>query len=603
MSRPVAIVVLGPGGMATAKRAAEVLPEARIHGLARRLADTETTFDDVTGHMRSLFADGFAIVGVCAAGILIRALASELLAKDDDPPVIALAEDGSAVVPLLGGHHGANDIARTLAAAFGVAPAITTAGDLRFGVALDQPPPGWVLANPEHAKDFMAEMLAGKTVRVVGEASWLTESGIESDLAGELQITISPSDVGGNGKHLVYRPLSLAVGIGCERGVATEEILELIDETFAPSGLSKAAIAGFFSLDLKSDEPALHRAAEAHGVPLRFFDAATLEAETPRLENPSDVVFRAVGCHGVAEGAALAAAGADGKLYRAKTKSKRATCAIAGAPGPIDAMAVGRSRGWLGIVGIGPGSAEWLTPEAAAMLARATDVVGYGLYLDLVADRIAGKTRHDYPLGEEEARVRAALDLAALGREVALVSSGDPGIYAMATLVYELIDREARADWHRVDVTTAPGISALQAAAARAGAPLGHDFCAVSLSDLMTPWPVIERRVRAAAEADFVLAIYNPVSRRRDWQLARAREILLEHRPPATPVVIARNLGRDGELVRVTTLDELDPRVVDMLTVVLIGSSETRAIARPGGHGWVYTPRGYGDKARTGEAS
>ena len=197
---------------------------------------------------------------------------------------------------------------------------------------------------------------------------------------------------------------------------------------------------------------------------------------------------------------------------------------------------------------------------------------------------------------------RAALDLAAEGREVALVSSGDPGIYAMASLVFELIERGARPDWRRLEIVIAPGISALQAAAARAGAPLGHDFCAVSLSDLMTPWPVIERRVWAAAEADFVLAIYNPASRRRDWQLARACEILRQHRPPATPVVLARNLGRDGEQVHVTTLGDLDPGAVDMLTVVLVGSSETRMVERASGSGWVYTPRGYGDAAKAGEA-
>jgi len=603
MSRPVAIVVLGPSGMETARRAAAALSDATIHGLARRIGDAETTFDDATGHLRNLFEDGIAIVGICAAGIMIRALAPRLSDKGDDPPVLALAEDGSAVVPLLGGHHGANDIARRLGDAFGVAPAITTAGDLRFGVALDDPPPGWHLVNPEHVKPFMAEMLAGKTVRVVGETPWLTESGIESDLAGELQISVSLSDLGGNTKHLVYNPRSVAIGVGCERGVTTAELVELADNTIYPSGLSRNAVAGIFSIDLKADEPALHGLAEAYQVPVRFFDAATLEAETPRLKNPSDVVFRAVGCHGVAEGAALAATGADGRLYVAKHKSKRATCAMAAAPEPFDPMTVGRPRGWLGIVGTGPGAAEWLTPEAAAMLARATDVVGYGLYLDLVGDRIAGKTRHEYPLGEEETRVRAALDLAAEGREVALVSSGDPGIYAMATLVYELIDREKRVDWRRIHVVTAPGISALQAAAARAGAPLGHDFCAVSLSDLMTPWPVIERRVQAAAEADFVLALYNPVSRRRDWQLARSREILLEHRPKTTPVVIARNLGREGEEIRVTTLDRLDPKTVDMLTVVLIGSSETRTIDRADGHPWVYTPRGYGDAAKTGEAS
>ena len=603
MNRSVAIVALSAGGMDTARRAAAALPDATIHGLARRIDDADTTFDDVSGHLRSLFDDGISIVGICAAGILIRALAPRLSDKSADPPVLALAEDGSAVVPLLGGHHGANDIARTLGGAFGVAPAVTTAGDLRFGVALDDPPPGWNLVNPEHVKSFMAEMLAGKTVRIEGEAPWLTGSGIESDLAGELQITVSVSGLGGNSKHLVYNPRSVAIGVGCERGVTTEELVKLVDDTIYPSGLSKDAVAGIFSIDLKADEPALHGLADAYRAPVRFFDAATLEAETPRLENPSDVVFRAVGCHGVAEGAALAATGADGRLHVAKHKSKRATCAMAAAPAPFDPMTIGRPRGWLGIVGTGPGAAEWLTPEAAAMLARATDVVGYGLYLDLVGDRITGKTRHEYSLGEEETRVRAALDLAAGGREVALVSSGDPGIYAMATLAYELIDRENRSDWRRVDVVTAPGISALQAAAARAGAPLGHDFCAVSLSDLMTPWSVIERRVRAAAEADFVLALYNPVSRRRDWQLARACEILLEHRPKTTPVVVARNLGREGEQIRVITLDHLDPTTVDMLTVVLIGSSETRTIDRADGHGWVYTPRGYGDAAKTGEAS
>jgi cobalt-precorrin 5A hydrolase/precorrin-3B C17-methyltransferase len=603
MTRPVAIVVLGPSGMETARRAAAALPGATVHGLARRVADADTPFDDTTGHIRGLFEGGYAIVGVCAAGILIRALAPMLDDKRDEPPVIALAEDGSAVVPLLGGHHGANDVARKLGDALGVAPAITTAGDLRFGVALDDPPPDWRLANPEHVKPFMAEMLAGKTVRIVGDAPWLTEAGIESDLAGELQITASPSDLGGNEKHLVYHPRSIAIGVGCERGVTAEELVTLVDDAMYPAALSKDAVAGIFSLDLKADEPALHDLAAAYRVPVRFFDAATLEAETPRLKNPSDVVFRAVGCHGVAEAAALAASGADGRLYVPKRKSRRATCAIAGAPGPIDALTIGRSRSWLGIVGTGPGAAEWLTPEAASMLDRATDVVGYGLYLDLVADRIAGKTRHEYPLGEEETRVRAALDLAAEGREVALVSSGDPGIYAMATLAYELIDREDRADWRRIEVMTAPGISALQAAAARAGAPLGHDFCTISLSDLMTPWNVIEKRVKAAAEGDFVLAFYNPVSRRRDWQLARAREILLEHRSKTTPVIIARNLGRDGEEVRLTTLNALDPKTIDMLTVVLVGSSETRAVERADGRAWVYTPRGYGEAAKTGEAS
>jgi cobalt-precorrin 5A hydrolase/precorrin-3B C17-methyltransferase len=229
------------------------------------------------------------------------------------------------------------------------------------------------------------------------------------------------------------------------------------------------------------------------------------------------------------------------------------------------------------------------------VLANCTDVVGYGLYLDLLGPAmLAGKTRHETGLGAEEERARRALDLAASGRAVALVSSGDAGIYGLATLVFELLDRETgRADWRRVEVAVAPGLSALQAAAARAGAPLGHDFCAISLSDLLTPWPAIEARLRAAASADFVVALYNPRSERRGDRLDRARALLLERRPPETPVVVARNLGRAGETVAATTLAALDPARVDMLTIVIIGSSRTRLL--PGCPARVYTPRGYLD--------
>ncbi len=330
-------------------------------------------------------------------------------------------------------------------------------------------------------------------------------------------------------------------------------------------------------------------------MPARFFDPARLEAETPRLANPSDRVFREVGCHGVAEGAALAAAGPEGELIVAKTKSARATCAVARAPGPI--LDAGRPRGALAVVGLGPGAPDWRTPEASAAVRAASDLVGYRLYLDLSGPPAAGQIHHAYALGEEEIRVRAALDLAAEGRSVALVCSGDPGIYAMAALVFELLDREARADWKRVAVTVVPGVSALQAAAARIGAPLGHDFCAVSLSDLLTPWPAIEQRLKAAAEGDFVVALYNPVSKRRSRQLAAAVEILRTKRTGDTPVVLARNLGRPGEEIAVIALDELTPDRVDMLTVVLVGSTATRRVPRGEGGCWVYTPRGYAAKA------
>ncbi len=238
------------------------------------------------------------------------------------------------------------------------------------------------------------------------------------------------------------------------------------------------------------------------------------------------------------------------------------------------------------VLGTGPGHPDYLAPAARAALEQVQAVVGYRLYLDLLGPLVAGKQRHELPLGEELGRARLALTLAQRGTPTALVCSGDPGIYALATLVMELMDREGLGT--EVAVEVIPGISAAQLAAARLGAPLGHDFCFLSLSDLLTPWAVIERRLRAAAEGDFVVCLYNPVSRRRRRQLLRAREILLAQRAPATPVALARAVGRPEERIRLTTLERLRPEQADMLTVVLVGNSQTRRFGDR-----LYTPRGY----------
>lgn len=585
---------LTAGAADTAARLRAALPEAELHGRAGRVAQADVHFEEATEHLRGLFAAGRPIVGLCAAGVLIRAVAPLLADKRAEPPVLAVAEDGSAVVPLLGGHHGANALARQLAEALGIEAAVTTAGDLRFGLALDEPPPGWRLGNPEDAKAFMAALLAGERARSEGLPDWL--QGLPQAEDGALEAVATLRAEAGSDRRLVYHPARLALGVGCERGCPPAVLWELVEQSLTEAGLAPEAVALVVSLDLKADEPAVAALAERLGVPARFFDAARLEAERPRLANPSETVFREVGCHGVAEGAALAAAGPQSELLLPKRKNAKVTCAVAVAPAVIEAEAVGRARGRLFVIGMGPGTADWRTPEASRLVGLASDLVGYGLYLDLLGPLAAGKRRHDYALGEEETRVRAALDLAAEGRSVALVSSGDAGIYAMATLVFELLERGGRDDWRRLEIVVAPGISALQAAAARIGAPLGHDFCTISLSDLLTPWPAIERRLQAAAEGDFVVAFYNPVSQRRRHQLARAREILLTRRPAETPVVLASNLGREGERVRVTTLQALKVEEVDMLTVVLVGSSETRALARGDGGRWVFTPRGYAGK-------
>ncbi|ROS04887.1 precorrin-3B C17-methyltransferase [Sinobacterium caligoides] len=252
------------------------------------------------------------------------------------------------------------------------------------------------------------------------------------------------------------------------------------------------------------------------------------------------------------------------------------------------------------VVGTGPGHADLVAPAALKAIKASTDLVAYGLYLDILGEVCDGKKHHDLPLGEEIGRARLALDLAAAGKATALISSGDIGIYAMATLVFELLDRqiqgeERHPEWLDVEIEVVPGVSAMQAGASRVGALLGHDFCTVSLSDLLTPWETIEKRVHAAGSGDFVISFYNPVSKKRDWQLNAARDVLLQYRPASTPVLIGRQLSRPDETITITTLAELDAKDVDMFTMVSVGNSESRHIIN-GTEQWLYTPRGYKKK-------
>ncbi len=594
----VVFIALGPGGLATARRARAALGRGEIHGQRSRLADEPdvVAFDDAMAHIGALFTAGKAIVGVCAAGILIRAVAPLLGDKHTEPAVVALSQDGGHAVPLLGGHHGANRLARDLATALGGSAAVPPASDPALGAALDAPPPGWRLANPDDIKTVTADVLAGGGAEVIveaGDGAWLAPFAGGS---GPRIVATDRADADASAA-LVLRPPSLALGVGCERDAEPGELAGLVHRTLAANNLAADSVAVVASLDLKSDEAAVLGLARDLGVAARFFDAATLEALTPRLATPSETVFAAVGCHGVAEGAALAAAADGGALIVAKQKSARATCAVARAVGDVDPH-VGRGAGWLTILGTGPGGAAQLTPGAQAAAQAADTVIGYGLYIDLLGAAAVGKERMDFALGEETQRCRAALDLAAAGRGVALVCSGDPGIYAMAALVMQLLDETDDGAWNRVAVRVEPGVSAMQLAAARAGAPLGHDFCAISLSDLMTPWATIARRLEHAAAGDFVVALYNPASQRRRQQADAAKAILGQARDGETPVIIGRNLGRDGETVEVTRLDEWDTGRLDMLSVAIVGNSQTRAVER-GRRQWVYTPRGYKDKETT----
>jgi cobalt-precorrin 5A hydrolase / precorrin-3B C17-methyltransferase len=550
-----AIIVLNQISVPTARRLMTALPGAQLYGLVERTEFVDRSFDNFGDTVRQLFSEGVPIIGLCAAGILIRTVAPLLTDTKTEPPVIAVAADGSAVVPLLGGMTGVNALAAQIAAVLDVAAAITTTGKLQLNAVLPDPPAGYRLANPEHVKAFIADLIAGVSVSLDGDAAWLTASNIPFCANGDRTITITAHSIEGSPTQLIYHPVNLALTVLAPQKFTVAQWVEVIEHRLARANLAPAAIACIILLKT-ADGAAIAGIGKVLGLPIRFVAAVEF--------NPDWTII-----------------------------DRDASLLIALAPHPIEIELIGQAQGKLTVIGTGPGSKQWMSPEVRDTIRAATDLVGYQTYIDLIGDLAVGKVCHASDNRVELDRSRLALDLAAMGKNVVVVSSGDPGIYAMASAVFEVLEREAKPEWQSVDLQIAPGISAMQAAAAAIGAPLGHDFCAISLSDLLKPWEIVERRIAAAAEADFAMAFYNPVSSQRSWQLAAAKEILLKFRAPTTPVILARNLGRTGQKVQVITLGDLTPESADMRTVILIGSSQTRVIPRADGGSWVYTPRSY----------
>ncbi|MGF6392876.1 cobalt-precorrin 5A hydrolase/precorrin-3B C17-methyltransferase [Pseudomonas plecoglossicida] len=559
MQQAPAIIILGPGSLATAQRIQQRYPASSIHGLSGRVEGADAYYEAFGDTLRALYQQGSPIIALCAAGIVIRSLASLLGEKGDEPPVLAVAEDGSAVVPLLGGLSGVNVMAREIGEALGVAAAITTSGELRFGTCLLNPPAGYALADIEQGKRFVSDLLAGESVRIAGDAPWLQQAQLPASESAQRTIHIGCDARPASRDELLIHRRSLVVAIAA----AGPELLEQIRSALRDAGLAEQALACLLAADTLMAEQSLHETARALGVGLRF---------APATDNLANMLAEQV------PGATLV---------------EQAGMLIAVAPKPVDPARVGRRRGRLAVIGLGPGAAELMVPAVKAELARAEDVLGYETYV-----RMAGPFRDDQCLHctdnrEEMQRARHAFELAAQGRSVVVVSSGDPGVFAMAAAVLEALHASDDPAWHRVDLEILPGVSASLATAAQAGAPLGHDFCVMSLSDNLKPWSVIEQRLDLAAQADLVLAFYNPISRSRPWQLGRAIEIVRQHRSGSTPVVLGRDIGRPGQTLRVVTLAELVPEMVDMRTMVLLGSSTTCQFPRADGTQWVYTPRWY----------
>lgn len=558
-----AIVILGMGALNTARRIQQLYPDALIHGLAGRVAGADRSYSEFGATLRQLYQHDTPIIALCAAGIVIRTLAPVLLEKGAEPPVLAVAEDGSAVVPLLGGLGGVNVMAREIASGLETTPAITTSGELRFGTCLLNPPSGYALGDLELGKRFVSDLLSGESVRIEGEAPWLAQAQLPEDDRAELAIHVGYAEREPSANELLIYPRNVLVAVDAK----VDDLADAVKAALHDSRIALQSLACLLASEHDMANPALHAAAENLNVPVRFTAAGLLgdmaQQVLPQLLPPITPI----------EGIAIVVA-----------------------PQPLDIEQIGHGRGRLAVIGLGPGAAEFMIPAVKAELVRANDVLGYETYVRMAGPFRADQVLHCTDNREEMQRARHAFELAAQGRSVVVVSSGDPGVFAMAAAVLEALHESDNPLWHSVDLEILPGVSASLATAAQAGAPLGHDFCVMSLSDNLKPWDVIEKRLDLACQADLALAFYNPISRSRPWQLGRALEIVRKHRAPETPVTLGRDIGRPGQTLRVVTLGELTPEQVDMRTMVLIGSSLTTTFPRVEGGEWVYTPRWYGAK-------
>ena len=534
------------------------------------------------------------LIFILAVGAVVRTIAPYLDDKATDPGIVAVDEAGKHAISLSGGHLGGGDrLAIEVAALLGIEPAITSATERQHLPAIDLlgKPYGWRRGSGDWTA--VAAAIARQdpisAVQTCGESLWRGllpnkhQFEFEAPKDTQAQLWISEQLPPQKQPIVSWHPRVLWVGMGCERGTTRSCLEAALKQALAREGLAIEAIAGLASIELKQDEAGLLALAKAYDWPLRFFAAAELAAcDVP---TPSEVVRAEVGTPSVAEAAAIAAANSQLLIPKQIYRDAGGACTVAIAKAERE---YNPNPGYLYLIGSGPGALDQLTLAARSALTRCDAIVGYQLYLDLLKplfhpqQLVLGS-----PIGQEVDRAKRAISLAEKGLTVGVISSGDCGIYGMAGLVLEcLADRGW--DGQTPGVEVLPGISALQAAAARIGAPLMHDFCAISLSDLLVPWELIERRLEAAARADFATALYNPRSRQRQRGIEIALEIFRQARPLATPVAIAKSVYRPEEEIRMLTLGEVDPTAIDMLSVVLIGNAKTFVHA-----GRAIAPRGY----------
>ena len=534
-----------------------------------------------------------SLIFIMAAGIVVRTIAPLIKDKRTDPAIVVLDEKGRFAVSLLSGHlGGANKITKRIADFLEAEAVITTSSDVNNLPSIDL----WARDNNLAIGNW--KVLPHIQTRLIDEGRLnIHLDDIDMELPGcfiqlpdpqlaDIIITNKQS-VKEAPSVLYLHPKNLIVGIGCNSGTSTEEIEEVVKSVLAENNLSFLSIDSIATIDIKGNEKGLRIFAERHNLRIKTFSADELN-KVEGIQR-SEAVFNATGAYGVAEPAAILGA-VKGVLLVPKIKRGNVTVAVA-----RKAVGAKSCSPLLYIIGTGPGSIEHITPRAQDAIRNSDVIVGYGTYIDLIKDLIKDKEIVSTGMTQEIERCKKAVEIASKGKTVSVISGGDPGIYGMAGLVLEIIraeEQKSRSTEVRKNsellIEVIPGISALNACAARLGAPLMHDFVCISLSDRLTDWELIERRLEYAARGDFVIVIYNPRSKGRQEHIKFARDILLKYKSPDTPVGIMKSAMREGERVIITTLQDIPFDEIDMQTTLIVGNSKTFVWKN-----YMITPRGY----------
>ncbi len=540
-----------------------------------------------------LEVDLIIFIGSIAASI--RIINSFLTSKDQDPGVIVIDNKCSKIVPLIGLHQSnTQNIAYQIASLLGGEIIETNNSNNQSFLNLDTFGNQWGWKRSGNIKDWSKLVIKQAKKEEIfckqlsGNSLWKTsKSGESISQINEKEIekpdsTFHVSIFENNQRN--WHPPVLWVGIGCERNTSKELIANSLNNFLESENLSQQSIAGFATIDIKKDEKGILELSQEKNLPIKFFCKEDLS--TIIVPNPSNVVQKEIGTPSVAEASCLLAAGKESKLLKEKRIFKNQSGAVT--------IAVAESKnqynpthGEIHIIGSGPGDISFLTSNAKKALSRCTIWIGYKMYLDLIKPlKRSDQVLIESKLTEEKERCSKAIQLAEEGIKVALISSGESGIYGMAGLLLELLQKIKKE--YRPYFKVHPGISSVQLAAAISGAPLMNDFCSISLSDKLTPWSLIEKRIEGALLGDFVIALFNPQSIERNWQLKSAIDLCLKTRKGDTPVLIARQVGRDNQSKNFSTLNTIPFEEIDMLSIIIIGNSQTTLI-----DDIFLTPRGY----------